>query len=111
MKYLSTASFSYKELILHGVVKSSVCCQCYFEESCIQSSNTCDEISSAIHNDNRLLKDHTLNLKCLRPFFTKNHYKTVISSMNVQAQPRFATLVGACILSVEEHFWRLPNIS
>jgi hypothetical protein len=111
MKLLSTASLLFKELVLDGVVNSSVCCLRYFEESCIQRSNTCDEISSATYSDKRLLEAHTLTLKCLRPFFTKNHFNTVISSTNVRAQPKCATLVGAFILFVEEHFWHLPNIS
>jgi hypothetical protein len=62
MKLLSTTSFSYKELVLDGVVKSLVHCQRYFEESCIQRINTCNEISSTTHNDTCLLEAHTLTL-------------------------------------------------
>jgi hypothetical protein len=40
MKLLSTASFSYKEVVLVGVVKSLVYCRHYFEEGYIQSNNT-----------------------------------------------------------------------
>ena len=47
MKLLSTISFSYKEVLLVGVVKSLVCCCRYFEEGYMQSNNTCNEISLA----------------------------------------------------------------
>jgi hypothetical protein len=72
MKLFSIAFFSYKEVILVGVVKSSVRCRRYFEEGCIQSSKTCNEVSSATNTSLRssyieLLAEDTLltNVKYL----------------------------------------------
>jgi Ni/Fe-hydrogenase subunit HybB-like protein len=49
MKLLLIASFSYKEVVLVGVVKSLVYCRHYFEEGYIQSNNTWNEISLATY--------------------------------------------------------------
>jgi hypothetical protein len=49
MKLLLIASFSYKEVVLVGIVKSLVRCRHYFKEGCIQSNNTCNEISLDIY--------------------------------------------------------------